>query len=96
MRTADGREPRMILLRAHLRGSDRLLETESSSVVEDATDKGDDVSTLLWDLAPGVYRFTIDQDLPPGEYAFVEQTADGTDPNVWDFGVDAAGGATKP
>jgi hypothetical protein len=65
-------------------------------VVEDATDKGDDVSTLLWDLAPGVYRFTIDQDLPPGEYAFVEQTADGTDPNVWDFGVDAAGGATKP
>jgi hypothetical protein len=96
MRTADGREPRMILLRAHLRGSDRLLETESSSAVEDATDKGDDVSTLLWDLAPGVYRFTIDQDLPPGEYAFVEQTADGTDPNVWDFGVDAAGGATKP
>jgi hypothetical protein len=91
MRTADQREPRMTLVRAHLRGDDRLIETESASVVEDATDKGDDVSTLLWDLAPGVYRFTIDQNLPAGEYAFVEQTADGVDMYVWDFGVDSNG-----
>ena len=91
MRTADQREPRMTLVRAHLRGDDRLIETESASVVEDATDKGDDVSTLLWDLAPGVFRFTIDQNLPAGEYAFVEQTADGVDMYVWDFGVDSNG-----
>jgi len=97
MRTADQREPRMMLVRAHPRGNDRLLETESSSVVEDATDTGDTVSTLLWDLAPGVYRFTIDQDLPPGEYAFVEEISDGIDLNVWDFSVDAApGSTTKP
>ena len=89
MRTADQREPRMMLVRAHDRVDARLIETESSSVVEDATDKGDDVSTLLWELAPGVYRFTIDQDLPPGEYAFVEKTTDGVDLEVWDFGVDA-------
>jgi hypothetical protein len=91
MRTDDQREPRMTLVRAHLRGDARLIETESESVVEDATDQGDEVSTLLWDLAPGVYRFTIDRDLPAGEYAFVEQTADGIDLDVWDFGVDAAG-----
>jgi hypothetical protein len=112
MRTADQREPRMILVRAHARGDNRLLETESASVVEDATDTGDTVSTLLWDLAPGVYRFTIDQDLPPGEYAFVEMVSDGVDMNVWDFSVDktdapsasgagsnapaAPGSATKP
>jgi hypothetical protein len=112
MRTADQREPRMILVRAHPRGDNRLLETESTSVVEDATDTGDQVSTLLWDLAPGVYRFTIDQELPPGEYAFVEITSDGADLNVWDFSVDktdapsasgansnapiAPGSATKP
>jgi hypothetical protein len=91
MRTADQREPRMMLVRAHLHGDYRLLETESSSVIEDATDTGDTVSTLLWDLAPGVYRFTIDQDLPPGEYAFVEEVSDGVDLNVWDFSVAASG-----
>jgi hypothetical protein len=90
MRTADQREPQIKLVRAQLKGGDRLIETETSSVVEDATDRGDDVSTLLWDLAPGVFRFTIDQNLPAGEYAFVEQTADGADMYVWDFGVDAA------
>jgi hypothetical protein len=89
MRTADGREPRMTLVRAHLRGDSRLVETESSSVVEDATDAGDTVSTLEWDLAPGVYRYTIDKDLAAGEYAFVETTDDGVDLNVWDFSVDA-------
>ncbi|MGB6432339.1 MAG: hypothetical protein WBF06_17305 [Candidatus Acidiferrales bacterium] len=98
MRTADQREPRMILVRAQQRGDNRVLETESTSAVEDATDKGDDISTLLWDLAPGVYRFTIDQDLPPGEYAFVEKTSDGIDINAWDFGVDATGksGSASP
>jgi hypothetical protein len=89
MRTADQREPQIKLVRAQLKGGDRLIETETSSVVEDATDQGDNVSTLLWDLAPGVFRFTIDQNLPAGEYAFVEQTADGADMYVWDFGVDA-------
>jgi len=73
----------------HLRGDSRLVETESSSVVEDATDAGDTVSTLEWDLAPGVYRYTIDKDLAAGEYAFVETTDDGVDLNVWDFSVDA-------
>lgn len=96
MRTADQREPRITLVRAQLKGDNRLLETESSSVVEDATDKGDDISTLLWDIAPGVFRYTIDKNLPAGEYAFVEQTGDGADLFVWDFTVDAAGAAAKP
>jgi hypothetical protein len=96
MRTADQREPRMKLVRAHLRGDYRLVETESESVVEDATDQGDEVTTLLWVLAPGVYRFTIDKNLEPGEYAFVEQTSDGIDLDVWDFGVDAPSAAAKP
>ncbi|MGD0839866.1 MAG: hypothetical protein ABSA32_01785 [Candidatus Acidiferrales bacterium] len=89
MRTADQREPRMTLVRAHAKGDARLVDTESSSVIMDTTNKADNVSTLLWEIAPGVYRFTIDQDLPPGEYAFVETTIDGIDLNVWDFGVDA-------
>jgi hypothetical protein len=96
MRTADQREPRMKLLRAHLRGDYRLLETQSESVVKDTTEQGDDVATLLWNMAPGVYRFTIDKNLAPGEYAFVEQTSDGVDLHVWDFGVDAPSVAAKP
>lgn len=94
MRTADQREPRMMLVHAQMKGDTRLVETESESVVEDATDKGDTVATLAWELAPGVYRFTIDQNLPVGEYAFVEATSDGVDMNMWDFGVNARGASS--
>lgn len=46
-----------------------------------------------WDVAKDVYRFTLGQTLPPGEYALVQVIPGATDLdqlslNVWDFGVD--------
>ena len=89
MRTEDQREPHLILVQATTKGNDRQLETESSSAsLEIHTYRANEFSFESWQMAPGVYRYTMDQKLPPGEYAFLELTGDGADLNVWDFGVD--------
>jgi hypothetical protein len=46
-----------------------------------------------WEVAPTVFRFTLSQPLPPGEYALAEILPDGMNLYVWDFGVDATAGA---
>jgi hypothetical protein len=45
-----------------------------------------------WDVAPNVYRFTLSQPLPPGEYVLAEVLEEGLNLYVWDFGLDAAPG----
>jgi hypothetical protein len=45
-----------------------------------------------WEVAPNVYRFTLSQSLPPGEYVLAEMLQDGLNLFVWDFGVDGAEG----
>ena len=41
----------------------------------------------------GLYRFTLEQALTPGEYALVESSPEGDiSLYVWDFGVDEASG----
>jgi hypothetical protein len=42
-----------------------------------------------------LFRFTLSEPLPPGEYALAERLPDGMNLFVWDFGVDPATGA-KP
>jgi hypothetical protein len=46
-------------------------------------------------VARTVFRFTLSEPLPPGEYALAEILPDGMNMFVWDFGVDPAKGA-KP
>ena len=89
MRTDDQRDPHMVLVEATVKGNDRHLETESSiAALGTHSYKANEFTFESWPMAPGVYRFTMNQKLPPGEYAFLEITADGADLNVWDFGVD--------
>jgi anti-sigma regulatory factor (Ser/Thr protein kinase) len=50
-------------------------------------------------VAKGVYRFTLGEPLPPGEYVIeVVLPNEQTEMYVWDFGVDAPGAVktTKP
>jgi hypothetical protein len=89
MRTEDQREPHLVLVQARLKGNDRQLETESSSAALGTHSyRANEFAFESWQMAPGVYRYTMNQKLPPGEYAFLEITADGAALNVWDFGVD--------
>jgi hypothetical protein len=55
------------------------------------------IAIQRWEVAATVYRFTLGEPLPPGEYALAEILPDGMNLFVWDFGVDgpAAAQTTK-
>lgn len=94
MRPVDHREPRFRLLRAHVKDGHRLIDSISIRFTGEEKHNATDVEMQTWVPATGVFRYTLDERLEPGEYAFVEMTSDGISGYVWDFGVDAT--ATKP
>ena len=95
MRPVDRREPRFRLLRAQVKGGHRLLDTVSIQFTGEQKHKATDIEIQTWTPATGVFRYTLDERLEPGEYAFVEMIADGISGYVWDFGIDAPGTKTK-
>lgn len=92
MRTADGREPNMILIRTKVRGDSRLIENVDTYLQVITKMKRNEVIAQRWQIANGVYRFTLSESLEPGEYVFTEIVkGEGTNLYVWDFGVDVGG-----
>ena len=95
-RTADSREPEVGLLRAQVHGDHRLLAEINTNLGGQSKSKQRQMLTQGWLVAKGVYRYTLEQKLEPGEYAFIENVPDkGLDLFVWDFGVDTAGASRK-
>jgi hypothetical protein len=94
MRPADSREPRFRLLRVQIKGGHRLIDSISIRFTGEEKHNTTDVEIQTWTPASGVFRYTVDQRLEPGEYAFVEMTDEGINGYVWDFGIDLPG--TKP
>jgi hypothetical protein len=91
-RTADKREPHLTLLRAEVKGEKRALEVVTTNIAGQQTYKEREISLLQWDAARGLYRFTVDQPLDPGEYAIIETTpSEGQSMYAWTFGVDLSG-----
>lgn len=87
--------PEVELVRATVKGNKRQLESIRSLFGEQMEEKRATISLERWEIAPTVYRFTLSQSLPPGEYALAEILTDGLNLYVWDFGVDLPGSA-KP
>jgi hypothetical protein len=92
----DEPEPDIELMRAQQKGDLRVLETINTNVVGEHDEKRKTVALLKWDVAKGVYRYTISEPMEPGEYALTINLPDELNVYVWDFGVDPApAGAAK-
>ncbi len=83
--------PDVELIRATVKGNKRLLESIRTLFGENVGDERKTISIQEWEVARTVYRFTLSEPLPPGEYALAEMLPDGMNLFVWDFGVDSSG-----
>ena len=80
--------PDLILIRAKVLHNGRQLEAINTFQGQQMSKTRDEISVQRWEVAPTVYRFTLSQALPPGEYVLAEVLEDGLNYYVWDFGVD--------
>jgi hypothetical protein len=90
MRTADGREPEIDLIHAKVKDGRREVEN-LDQIMNMHEEKRDSMLLERWTIAPGVFRFSLGQSLPAGEYVIAERLFDeAMSMYVWDFGVDLA------
>jgi hypothetical protein len=84
--------PEVELVRAVVKGNKRQLESIRSMFGQDVGTERKSIAIQRWEVAATVYRFTLGEPLPPGEYALAEILPGGLNLFVWDFGVDGPGG----
>jgi hypothetical protein len=80
--------PDVQLIRTKVRHSSRQIESISSLFGEITSENVKTISLQRWEVAGDVYRFTLGETLPPGEYVLAEMLPSGINIFVWDFGVD--------
>ena len=80
--------PEVALVKLTVKGGKRQIESIRSMFGQQVPGELNAVSIQRWDVAKDVYRFTLGQELQPGEYAFTQILEDGINLYVWDFGVD--------
>jgi hypothetical protein len=86
--------PEVLLIRATVKGNKRQLESIKNLFGNDLATDMSVIGIQRWEVAPTVFRFTLSEPLPPGEYALAEVLPDGLNFWVWDFGVDPPSGVS--
>jgi hypothetical protein len=88
MRTADDRTPELKLIRAKVHGGSRDLE-HVDELFHEEWESANAVPMQRWEIAKGVFRFTLGEPLASGEYVLAEVLQnESMSFYVWDFGVD--------
>lgn len=88
MRTEDGREPELELVRVQVKDDKRLVELISTIFTGDKESKRDTITAEKWVIAKGLFRITLSLPLEPGEYVLAEIVPDqGMNLYLWDFSV---------
>jgi hypothetical protein len=82
--------PEVELVRATIKGNKRQLESIKNVFGQQRETDRNTIAIQRWEIAPTVFRFTISEALPAGEYALAEILPDGMNLFVWDFGVDGS------
>ena len=82
--------PEVELIRAAVKGNKRQVESIRSFFGQELGSSRNTISLQRWEVAPTVFRFTLSEPLPPGEYVLAEILPEGMNLYVWDFGIDAA------
>jgi hypothetical protein len=80
--------PEVELLKATVKGNKRIIESVRSMMGEQVGLENHTISIQQWEVAKRVYRYTLGEPLPPGEYVLAELLPGGLNLFVWDFGVD--------
>jgi hypothetical protein len=80
--------PEIELVRLTVKGGKREIESIRSMFGQQLPEERNTISVQRWDVAENVFRFTLSEALPAGEYAFAQILPDGLNLYVWDFGVD--------
>ncbi len=80
--------PDVELLKATVKGNKRIIESIRSMMGQELARENKTISIQQWEVARRVYRYTLSEPLPPGEYALAEVLPGGLNLFVWDFGVD--------
>jgi hypothetical protein len=87
LRTADARTPDVELVRTRIRNERRVIMNLDELMGNQHT-TGDTMPMQRWVIAKGVFRYTLGQKLPRGEYVIAEILPnEGMSLYVWDFGV---------
>jgi len=87
--------PDVVLIRAKQMHGGRELASIKTLFGEKIDENADEVAIQRWEVAPNVYRFTLGEQLTPGEYVLAEVLPDGLNYFVWDFGVDGVADTGK-
>jgi hypothetical protein len=87
--------PEVELIRVKVGRNSREIESIGTLFGEEMSVNKNAVSIQQWEVAKNVYRFTLSEQLTPGEYVLAEILPDGLNLFVWDFGVDEAAPAAK-
>lgn len=94
----DDPEPELVLVRVQQKGDMRVVESITTDIIQENSEKRKNIPMLRWQIAKGVYRLTVSQTMDAGEYALAivePDQEDGLDNSmisnvVWDFGMDGA------